>query len=182
MIHMAAHPGRHRGHCHTGEPTLPEQPLYIRVNDDDNVAIVVNAAGLPAGTAFSSGLTLRDRVPARPQDQSDRSGRRRSDHPLWRGHRHRPSADPTRQFGWRNRWSACRTRPRWRTCRWRAACRPRQPPLEAIRSRATVMLTARWERRTCWDQYQRAVASRARWEYAAKRIRAELLAALSQCR
>jgi galactarate dehydratase len=42
---------------------LPEQPLYIRVNDDDNVAIVVNAAGLPAGTAFSSGLTLRDRVP-----------------------------------------------------------------------------------------------------------------------
>ena len=38
-------------------------PLYIRVHPDDNVAIVVNPEGLPAGTVFPSGLTLREAVP-----------------------------------------------------------------------------------------------------------------------
>jgi galactarate dehydratase len=42
---------------------MPETPLCIRVHADDNVAIVVNANGLPAGTHFPSGLKLRDRVP-----------------------------------------------------------------------------------------------------------------------
>jgi galactarate dehydratase len=39
------------------------QPLYIRMHDADNVAIVANDGGLPAGTALDSGLTLRDKVP-----------------------------------------------------------------------------------------------------------------------
>lgn len=38
-------------------------PLYIRVHPDDNVAIVVNENGLPAGTRFPCGLVLRETVP-----------------------------------------------------------------------------------------------------------------------
>src|SRR5690242_11291838 len=39
------------------------QPLYIRMHPADNVAIVANEGGLPAGTAFESGLTLREKIP-----------------------------------------------------------------------------------------------------------------------
>ena len=38
-------------------------PLYIKVHATDNVAIVVNPEGLPAGTAFPDGPTLRERIP-----------------------------------------------------------------------------------------------------------------------
>jgi galactarate dehydratase len=38
-------------------------PLYIKMHEADNVAIVVNNGGLPAGTKFDSGLTLVDKVP-----------------------------------------------------------------------------------------------------------------------
>jgi galactarate dehydratase len=38
-------------------------PLYVRVHARDNVAIVVNSEGLPAGTKFPDGLTLVDAVP-----------------------------------------------------------------------------------------------------------------------
>ncbi|QOG17296.1 MULTISPECIES: galactarate dehydratase [Bradyrhizobium] len=40
-----------------------EQPRYIKLNERDNVAIVVNDFGLPAGSRFASGLTLRAFVP-----------------------------------------------------------------------------------------------------------------------
>ena len=39
------------------------EPLYIRMHADDNVAIVANDGGLPAGSDFRCGLTLRDNVP-----------------------------------------------------------------------------------------------------------------------
>jgi len=39
------------------------QPLYIRVSPRDNVAIVVNQGGLPAGSRFADGLTLVEDVP-----------------------------------------------------------------------------------------------------------------------
>ena len=39
------------------------QPLYIRMHQADNVAIVANDGGLPAGTAFPCGLTLCEQVP-----------------------------------------------------------------------------------------------------------------------
>ena len=39
------------------------QPLTIRMHARDNVAIVANDGGLPAGTALPSGLVLRDRIP-----------------------------------------------------------------------------------------------------------------------
>jgi galactarate dehydratase len=38
-------------------------PRYIRMHDHDNVAIVVNDGGLPAGTAFPCGLVLVNAVP-----------------------------------------------------------------------------------------------------------------------
>jgi galactarate dehydratase len=38
-------------------------PLTIRMNDRDNVEIVANNGGLPAGTVLQSGLILRDMVP-----------------------------------------------------------------------------------------------------------------------
>lgn len=38
-------------------------PLFITMHPLDNVAIVANDGGLPAGTVFASGLTLVDKVP-----------------------------------------------------------------------------------------------------------------------
>ena len=39
------------------------KPLYVRVHAQDNVAIIVNPEGLPAGTVFESGLKLRETIP-----------------------------------------------------------------------------------------------------------------------
>jgi galactarate dehydratase len=39
------------------------KPHYVRLHDDDNVAIVVDDFGLPRGTEFSCGLTLLEHVP-----------------------------------------------------------------------------------------------------------------------
>jgi len=40
-----------------------DAPRYIRMHDNDNVAIVVNDGGLPAGSRFADGLTLLEPVP-----------------------------------------------------------------------------------------------------------------------
>lgn len=40
-----------------------QKPLYIKVNEKDNVVIVVNEGGLPAGTVFADGFTLTGDVP-----------------------------------------------------------------------------------------------------------------------
>ncbi|ANJ92832.1 galactarate dehydratase [Serratia plymuthica] len=42
---------------------INEMPLYIKVHDSDNVAIVVNDRGLPKGALFSCGLQLLEHVP-----------------------------------------------------------------------------------------------------------------------
>ena len=39
------------------------QPRSIQVHPLDNVAIVVNEGGLPAGARFESGLALREAIP-----------------------------------------------------------------------------------------------------------------------
>lgn len=39
------------------------EPLYIRMHPNDNVAVVVNAGGLPTGTHFPCGLALNEHVP-----------------------------------------------------------------------------------------------------------------------
>jgi galactarate dehydratase len=41
----------------------PEEPRVIRMHQNDNVAIVANDFGLPAGAQLASGPTLRERVP-----------------------------------------------------------------------------------------------------------------------
>lgn len=38
-------------------------PLYIRINADDNVGIVANPEGLPAGAVFADGLAMREQIP-----------------------------------------------------------------------------------------------------------------------
>jgi len=38
-------------------------PLFVKVHPRDNVAIIVNPGGLPAGARFSSGLTVREQTP-----------------------------------------------------------------------------------------------------------------------
>src|ERR1700744_1704102 len=43
--------------------TIIEQPRYIKLHERDNVAIVVNDFGLPAGSRFPCGLELRAFVP-----------------------------------------------------------------------------------------------------------------------
>ncbi|MDQ1912572.1 galactarate dehydratase [Paenibacillus sp. GD4] len=45
------------------EPKGNETPLYIKVNEKDNVAIIVNSGGLPKGTVFPCGLELYERIP-----------------------------------------------------------------------------------------------------------------------
>ena len=42
---------------------MPIKPLHITMHPNDNVAIVANDGGLPAGTVFPSGLTLQEAVP-----------------------------------------------------------------------------------------------------------------------
>ncbi|QNU24834.1 galactarate dehydratase [Geobacillus zalihae] len=42
---------------------VKQMPLYIKVNDRDNVAIVANAGGLTKGTRFPCGLTLMEDIP-----------------------------------------------------------------------------------------------------------------------
>jgi galactarate dehydratase len=39
------------------------EPLYVQVHPQDNVGIIVNPEGLPAGAVFAGGLALRERIP-----------------------------------------------------------------------------------------------------------------------
>ena len=43
--------------------TMPSTPLTIRMHERDNVAIVANQGGLPAGTVLPTGQTLLEKVP-----------------------------------------------------------------------------------------------------------------------
>jgi galactarate dehydratase len=45
------------------EMTSAAQPRLVRMHPADNVAIVVNEGGLPAGTLLEGGLVLLDKVP-----------------------------------------------------------------------------------------------------------------------
>ena len=45
------------------EPSLDRRPLLIRMHDQDNVAVVANDGGLPAGTTPPGGPCFVDKVP-----------------------------------------------------------------------------------------------------------------------
>jgi galactarate dehydratase len=47
----------------TPAPGAAGKPLRIALDERDNVAVVVNSGGLPAGTVFDDGLVLVDTVP-----------------------------------------------------------------------------------------------------------------------
>ena len=40
-------------------------PLYIRMRDEDNVAIVANQGGFHPGAVFADGLQLIEQIPTR---------------------------------------------------------------------------------------------------------------------
>jgi len=44
-------------------PNSAIKPLYIKVHESDNVAIIVNSNGLPADSVFPDGLVLKEHVP-----------------------------------------------------------------------------------------------------------------------
>ena len=45
------------------ERTLASEPLYIRLREEDNVAIIANQGGLSPGVEFASGLRLVEQIP-----------------------------------------------------------------------------------------------------------------------
>lgn len=47
--------------AHQHAPTA--EPFYIKIHPEDNVAIIANTNGLPAGTRFPCGLVLTEPVP-----------------------------------------------------------------------------------------------------------------------
>jgi len=57
---LAGHPPELRAEAPTG---AAKAPVVIAMHERDNVAIVANDGGLPAGTVLASGLVLRDHVP-----------------------------------------------------------------------------------------------------------------------
>ncbi|MFL6718756.1 MAG: galactarate dehydratase, partial [Burkholderiaceae bacterium] len=50
-------------HIESGQGAAAVRPLYIKMHPNDNVAIVVNDGGLPAGTEFPGEFVLKTRVP-----------------------------------------------------------------------------------------------------------------------
>src|SRR6202453_1783561 len=45
------------------EKPQPKAPLYIKMRDEDNVAIVANRGGLHPGAVFADGLQLIEQIP-----------------------------------------------------------------------------------------------------------------------
>ena len=75
------------------------QPRYIQIHPSDNVAIVVNEGGLPAGTRFESGLVLREAIPEAHKVALRTIPEGARDHSIWRDDRLRSDRDSGRQLG-----------------------------------------------------------------------------------
>src|SRR6476661_5779033 len=76
--------------------TVTRQPLYIKMHECDNVAIVANDGGLPAGAEFPSGLKLVDKV---PQGHKVALVDLEAGAPVQRDDRSRGAGDSRRQLG-----------------------------------------------------------------------------------
>ena len=68
---------------------VPREPLTISMHARDNVAIVANDGGLPAGTVLASGLKLHEHVPQGHKVALTDLAVRRSRAALQRRDRHR---------------------------------------------------------------------------------------------
>ena len=77
----------------------PRAPVTIRMHERDNVAIVANDGGLPAGAVLADGLVAARPRAARPQGRAGRSGRRRRGAALQRADRLRAEARSRRAAG-----------------------------------------------------------------------------------
>ena len=150
-------------------------PRSLRVDERDNVAVVVNRGGLPAGSRFAAGLVLGEAIPeAHKVALADLAkGYAIVRYGVTIGYANRAIA--------RGSWvheglmtragsAAARAIVRWLRRRPSRCRRSRD-----TRSRATAILMARWERRTFSASAPRCSAWRRRWSYAVKRIKAEIL-------
>ena len=81
---------------------VTEQPRYIKLNERDNVAIVVNDFGLPAGSRFPCGLELRAFVPQGHKMALVDIAGGCADPALWRSHRLCGLAHSRRRLGRRS--------------------------------------------------------------------------------
>ena len=123
------------------------KPLYIQVHPRDNVAIIVNPEGLPAGTQFADGLSLRERIPQAHkvalQDLNPGDAVRRYGQIIGL------AARPIAQGSWVHEDAIELPRPPALTnCRWLRRPRRRNRRCPATRSTASATPMAAWERRT----------------------------------
>ena len=140
-------------------------PRYIRLDSADNVAIVVNDFGLPAGTSFACGLTLRELV---PQGHKVALRDMAAGAPILRyGEVIGTAARAIPRGSWVDevRWSACRRRPGWTSCAGHAGRRraPARRRLEGYTFEGFATRTARSAPGTCWASAPACNASPARW-------------------
>ena len=77
------------------------EPRYIRLDPNDNVAIVVNDLGLPAKTRFPCGLELRNFVPQGHKVALSDIPQGAPIRRLQRSNRYRCAANPGRRVGGR---------------------------------------------------------------------------------
>lgn len=139
-----------------------EQPRYIKLNDRDNVAIVVNDFGLPAGSRFGCGLTLRAFV---PQGHKTALVDIAEGAPIIRyGEIIGYALSPILAGEWVDE---ARIRmpeaPTSTSSKSRPPCRRRCRRSKALRSRAIAIPTDRSARKTFWASPPPCNASRGRW-------------------
>src|SRR6202034_2694124 len=56
-------PTQEKARVNNRENTLAGGPLYIRMRDEDNVAVIANRGGLYPGAVFADGLKLIEQIP-----------------------------------------------------------------------------------------------------------------------
>ena len=152
-----------------------EQPRYIKLNDRDNVAIVVNDFGLPAGSRFACGLTLRAFVPQGHKmalvDIAEGAPIIRYGEVIG----HAPRADPGRRMGGRG--PHPHAGGALRSTSWRSPppCPPPLPPLEGYTFEGFRNADGSVGTKNILGISTRVQCVAGTMEYAVKRIRAELL-------
>ena len=147
-----------------------EQPRYIKLNDRDNVAIVVNDFGLTAGARFACGSRCAPscRRATRPRSSISKKAHRSSAMA-------RSSVMPPPPFspanGSTRPASACRTRPRSMRSRSPPPCRRPCPRSKVLASKAFATPTARWARTTSSASRTTVQCVAGVIEFAVKRIK-----------
>jgi galactarate dehydratase len=136
--------------------TAVTRPLYIRMHAADNVAIVVNDGGVPAGAVFEDGLAVREAVPQGHKvaltDLPAGCEVRRYNVVIGRTTRDVPAGSWVHE--------RLLEMPQARALEGLpvATVRPTPQPWRAIPLRAIATPTAAWARATCWPSPRRCNA------------------------